>query len=1404
MTGPGDLLAAVAERLARYADSGDIEALVDDRAEVEASELLSWAINNADDSMLASLQTTAAFYWQRFLARSGLDSADALSRLDIRVITAADEASWGVERGGPKLALSAGTMQATADLVAAMNVYALLLDSSPSVVPAELVVLASTHRDAFRFAVDRQLDRVTAMLERFDQDGATVSAPVEDALAALTRGTADLGTFALGPELTSRYALVGLDAGVCLHGATGDTGHFEEVLDGVASGLADGVFVKSHRLRAAELIVRAIMQDQSGQAPTQAWHRAHHAALTVFTTVVERGHEDAAQPRQRAAIALALLALHDAEQSGELDLLDERVAALTAAWKPDERAEGVAHLLASRAACCAQRHAKTGSEVDARAAHFLWQASIANTPSGAREVVIRLLGLLDSVADVSADGAEYAAVVQATLRVRGAIVALPIDDPGNREARLTLASLLDLVHYAELGDVDALHEAVQIWRAVVVELRAAEDPRLPDVGHALARALVSVYDETDNIDAAAEAFALEAEFLHRAPRKERVKWLVRYATTAMTLADASGELEHVSGLISMIERELEAGPPDPVRGDLLASLGRCCWIVHYKRGDPAALRRGIAALEEALTVGTSSLTRSAVLSLFGRMCVAAEPGDPRLIARAIKVARDAVEAEKPRSPGRAGLLSDLAMVLLARHAHTGDSGAVDEAWDVQAAAVKATRSGSLMQLHALTVLLAMADPDLERPERQQAWEALLMWQMRLAFESRASLAHRAGYLARVSRNILRLEAQFGGSRPELIEQAIDIARAGLAASFPRDRGQLVVALLTAFAVRATRSGKPADTTVALDAARAVLATEDLEVDDRAAVLDIQGRLLAGEHHRTGKLELRREVYAALRERALLPGRPPHRRLDAAADWADAAAYFDDAREELEAGSRAVALLEIVAWAGLSDGGQHRLLHRYAGFGAEIASRALEREEPERAVELLEQGRMVILGRVAAGRATYDALRSEHPEVAERYRAIRRRLEALDDERTQALQVSTSGRAHGNTADLRAQLTNMHDDLVVGIRRLPGWAGAFRPYTFAELAVAAGDDPVVILTATQRRSDALIVALGGVRVVPLPAATPEFLREHTARYLAATEVLANPGARVVSPAQALELRGWIVAGLSWLWDAACGPVLGALGLRPAKSGDLPRLTWCPTGNLAMLPLHAAGKNGISVLDCVVSSYTPTLRSLLSDAGGAAEVRSPRQPLMVAASAPPERMPLRSVAADVAAFRRRFPRGTILQNEAATAAAVQSAVAECDWLQVSCHADLDHGDPSRSGLALADRVLTVRELRRQESDNAAVAIVLACETARPAGQLVEESMTLAAVLQAAGFAQVVGTMGSVDDGDASFVANAVLRRLGEAKPHGGLDLARAVHDAVSALRLRFPHAPMRWVGFVHVGR
>ena len=53
-------------------------------------------------------------------------------------------------------------------------------------------------------------------------------------------------------------------------------------------------------------------------------------------------------------------------------------------------------------------------------------------------------------------------------------------------------------------------------------------------------------------------------------------------------------------------------------------------------------------------------------------------------------------------------------------------------------------------------------------------------------------------------------------------------------------------------------------------------------------------------------------------------------------------------------------------------------------------------------------------------------------------------------------------------------------------------------------------------------------------------------------------------------------------LGWLGDRVTGPVLDHLGytITPPAGAPWPRVWWCPSGALSLLPLHAAGHHDLS--------------------------------------------------------------------------------------------------------------------------------------------------------------------------------------------------------------------------------
>ncbi|WP_026341929.1 cation:proton antiporter [Actinomadura atramentaria] len=148
------------------------------------------------------------------------------------------------------------------------------------------------------------------------------------------------------------------------------------------------------------------------------------------------------------------------------------------------------------------------------------------------------------------------------------------------------------------------------------------------------------------------------------------------------------------------------------------------------------------------------------------------------------------------------------------------------------------------------------------------------------------------------------------------------------------------------------------------------------------------------------------------------------------------------------------------------------------------------------------------------------------------------------------------------ADRRFALARERDRLVDQVRALDGFGGFLRPPPPADLLAAGDRGPVVVLNASRWRCDALVLADGAVRTVPLGGLTLDGLGDRVGRYLRAVGY-PDP-------------------------DEPDGP---APGIGPhAPGADRPRLWWCPTGLLSLFPLHAAGHHGEpgrSVLDRVVS-------------------------------------------------------------------------------------------------------------------------------------------------------------------------------------------------------------------------
>lgn len=467
---------------------------------------------------------------------------------------------------------------------------------------------------------------------------------------------------------------------------------------------------------------------------------------------------------------------------------------------------------------------------------------------------------------------------------------------------------------------------------------------------------------------------------------------------------------------------------------------------------------------------------------------------------------------------------------------------------------------------------------------------------------------------------------------------------------------------------------------------------------------------------------------------------------------------------------------------------------------------------DQALQVLETARATLVGQALTRRsdADLDPVRALAPHLAERMRELRADLARVEDA------------PYGPAADRRHRLTDAIHEVTRQIRAVPGLDDYLRAPGTDVLRRRAGAVPVVTLNVSDYRCDALVLRAGeDTGVIPLSGLVLHDVTENVRRFTTATAELTRwppPG-----PLEAKKHQQELREVLAWLWEAVAEPVLRALDITSAPpDGSLPpRLRWSATGPLTLLPLHAAGLPdgpGASVVDRVVSSYTPTLR-LLGDASspptgtgrraGHLVVPVPRSSLM------PHR-PLEGAGREAAHVVSTVPGALPLPEEAVSALAVRAGLRGARGVHFACHGQSDARHPSRSHLVLRDETLTVADLITERLDGLELAVLSACSTAHAGEQLPDEVLHLTSAFRVAGARHVVGTLWETGDRSAAEFTKAFYGALG-ALPYegqggrdghdGGRDtaddrVAAAVHLAVQQVRAQRP-SPRAWAPFVHVG-
>ncbi|MGQ4390136.1 CHAT domain-containing protein [Streptomyces sp. SAS_270] len=990
--------------------------------------------------------------------------------------------------------------------------------------------------------------------------------------------------------------------------------------------------------------------------------------------------------------------------------------------------------------------------------------------------------------------------------------------------RLTLLSNLLLERHGRFGERQDLERAVSVGRAAVRATPVGSHARARRLSQ-LGRALNLRHELTDDIADLQEAIGHARAAVEEAHPEDpdRLDFAVRLARRLRARYDRLRDPADLEEPIELLDSLLDSASV-PSRPNVMTELATALYFRHERTGDLADLDRAIAlekqALKETSRTDPDRGRRLANLAASHRIRYDRR-GSVQDLEGAIRLGTEAVSVT--REDGF--VLSNLGLAFLLRYKRLFEAADLDRAIRLTTRAVDALPAVSPSTHRAMAMChLAEALRARLRDDHHPAdLDGVIRWQREAAATIPRSHPEFGRYLSALS---VALLARFRlAQSPDDLDEAIRTAEQAVAVTARTHPSYET--LLGCLAEALTDGPEPGADALdrAVDLARQAASTVRDDDIFLPRVWRRLGDMLGRRHDHRGDPGDLREAIRWWQLAAELRVATPTDRMECCAAWGSAAARLGDHALAAEGYDRAALLLHELAWHGLPRAARENHLTEWSGLAPAAAACHILAGAPERAVELLEQGRTIIQNQLLHTRGDMSELAVRAPALAAELLRVRERLDVQrSSSRTDPAELpdesllSPLGRER--LAQERAALCREWDDLVAEARQLDGFAYFLAPVPYEELSIAAEGGPVVVVNVSAIACHALVIRAPGspVEVVDLPGLTEEEAARQVVTFLNVLAAREKPR-RAFLRREAD--RHAVYDLLAWLWERIAEPVLDHLGALGRPGDPLPRVWWCPTNRLALLPLHSAGRYprhrtspGTSPqsesLSCVparaVSSYISTLTALRrarergEDGGGFGGL------LAVGMPQTPGRPPLPEVEREYEELRARFPRGApvnTLIGPDATCEAVRRALHESSWAHFACHAEQDFMDPAHSAFVLYDGRLAATELLELDLPRAELAYLSACETATGAVNLPDEVMHLASTMQLAGYRHVLATMWSIEDGSAPDVAAQVYAALTRAgRPDAG-EAARALHAAVAAHRGQHPTDPLRWAAYLHVG-
>ncbi|KAE9406073.1 hypothetical protein BT96DRAFT_1057866 [Gymnopus androsaceus JB14] len=601
------------------------------------------------------------------------------------------------------------------------------------------------------------------------------------------------------------------------------------------------------------------------------------------------------------------------------------------------------------------------------------------------------------------------------------------------------------------------------------------------------------------------------------------------------------------------------------------------------------------------------------------------------------------------------------------------------------------------------------------------------------------------------------------------------------------------------------------------------------------------------YHSLNKVESdRNEALSILEKGSKCPSKPVAHQFICAIKSAQLCAEVHGVQAGIMAFKAVFKLIPDVVWIGNSLDRRYRDTELIRSFLSEAVALAIKANDIRLALEWSEEGRCIVWGQILQLRqpvSSDEVLAKEFSQVTSKLQSLESKpvmksninmvtqlMAAVAQAVNRDQPVPIPGISQEEFAHrLAAFAVGVHDHGKQEQRRLaeklaeqaqsvPGGYKFQHSKDFSTLLTAAQGGPIVFINICSEQCDAVAITPWQMEPILIPLKT---FSEMKAVEMMTTFIsdLEEKKVRTKSrgvPQSTVTGRLWTI--LASLWTDVVHPVLTSFGDQPPlqlhnqSNGKPLHITWCPSGALTFLPLHAAGiyksSGGKKLFDYAVSSYTPSITALLSSQEHHHD--SPHQtssaPRLLAISQPntPNAEELPSTVKEVEILQSIHPNLTWLNDTEGTKDAVLKGIEEHDWVHFACHSEMDMEHPLKSAFLLQDKNLQLVDLLMKPLSHTQLAYLSACRTAASNGNIPDEAVHLAAGMLMAGFQDVVATLWAIGDDDATFVAEHFYRYLKEEGDGDSTQSSYALHYAVGKMRESIGEKNfLRWIPFIHLG-